>query len=105
MHGDRLTDLMTFQSKRTLLWLFNTASKNETYLGRQVKLPDNFCPIKKCGISRQIFLKVLNMKFYVCPSCDSHADTCGDRWIGMTKVMDNCCDYVDKSDKLQWTLC
>jgi len=48
MHGDRLTDLMTFQSKKgRFCGYLILQAKNETYLGRQVKVTDNFCPIKK----------------------------------------------------------
>jgi len=56
MHGDRLTDLMTFQSKKgRFCGYLILQAKNETYLGRQVK--------------------VFNMKFYVRTSSDSHADS------------------------------
>jgi len=52
METDGETDgqLIQFQSKRKLLWLFNVASKNEIYWDRHLKVPDNFCPIKNVEI-------------------------------------------------------
>ena len=46
-----------FHSKRSLIWRFNVAGNNKTYLGLQVQCPILLPDFNQTGISRHIFIK------------------------------------------------
>ena len=59
-----------------LLWRLLVVGNNETYFGPHVKCPI-FSILSIFGSSRQIFVKVFNIKCYENPSSGSRADTYG----------------------------
>jgi hypothetical protein len=59
--------LILCHSKRALLWRFNVAGDNQTYVGLHVK-----CPVLLQDF-KQIFVEVPNVKFDLNPSSGSRA--------------------------------
>jgi hypothetical protein len=66
------SSLIPFRKKRAVLWRFNVACNNTTYVGRHV----NCLILANSGMFRQIFIIARNIKFHINPSRGSRADTC-----------------------------
>lgn len=58
-------------------------SKNETYVGLNVKCPIFLCDATKFGFSRQIFIVIPNIKFY----CNLSVRAAVVRTFGQTDMM------------------
>lgn len=65
--------------EESVLWRFNVTRNSETFLGVHIKCPTFLPYLTKVGLSRQIFVKVANVKCHGSPSRARCADTYGQK--------------------------
>jgi hypothetical protein len=98
----RIVKLRVTVKTKMLLWRTNVASNNKTYLS--MSRARYFCPVvTEFGVSRQICIKVPNIKCHGNPSSGSHADTWPDRRTDMARLIGASCDYAN-SLKIKFVL-